>query len=281
MEGIKKLMKYRKPVKNDREKLKNQSVTKKDNTDETDNINGLSTGKKNIRQKDTEEKDIEGKAIQEKFTQEKSIHGKKLKKNNIEKKIEKEESISLNSKADSEKDTDKKLTDNKTYNETQADKTITDNDAQTEEEVAESSAIFDSIMSDNRVIAALGGAILLFIGSYLSFWGVKGDVGKISQGNLFTGYMAGGLFGKLCIIAAAIAAVLVCIRIYKAAWYVQLVSAISYVVQVLLIIINGKNVLGSDIIVSIYPGFGSIICLAGVVIMLIFIRKLGNIDIHK
>ena len=146
----------------------------------------------------------------------------------------------------------------------------------TPQESVQTSALFDSIMSDNRVIAALGGAILLFIGSYLSFWGVKGDVGKLSQGNLFTGYMAGGIFGKLCVLAAAVAAVLVCIRVYKAAWYVLLISAISYIIQVLLIMVNGKNVLGSGMEISLYPGFGSIVCLAGIVIMLIFIKKLSE-----
>lgn len=151
---------------------------------------------------------------------------------------------------------------------------ISDND--TLQESVQTSALFDSIMSDNRVIAALGGAILLFIGSYLSFWGVKGDVGKLSQGNLFTGYMAGGIFGKLCVLAAAVAAVLVCIRVYKAAWYVLLISAISYIIQVLLIMVNGKNVLGSGMEISLYPGFGSIVCLAGIVIMLIFIKKLSE-----
>ena len=146
----------------------------------------------------------------------------------------------------------------------------------TPQESVQTSALFDSIMSDNRVIAALGGAILLFIGSYLSFWGVKGDVGKLSQGNLFTGYMAGGIFGKLCVLAAAVAAVLVCIRVYKAAWYVLIISAISYIIQVLLIMVNGKNVLGSGMEISLYPGFGSIVCLAGIVIMLIFIKKLSE-----
>lgn len=144
------------------------------------------------------------------------------------------------------------------------------------QEPVQTSALLDSIMSDNSVIAALGGAILLFIGSYLSFWGIKGDIGKISQGNLFTGYMAGGMFGKLCVLAAAVAAVLICIRIYKAAWYVQLLSALSYIVQVVLIIVNGRNVLGSGTDVSIYPGFGSIVCLAGIVIMIIFIKKLNG-----
>ena len=147
---------------------------------------------------------------------------------------------------------------------------------ETPQESVQTSALFDSIMSDNRVIAALGGAILLFIGSYLSFWGVKGDVGKLSQGNLFTGYMAGGIFGKLCVLAAAVAAVLVCIRVYKAAWYVLLISAISYIIQVLLIMVNGKNVLGNSMEISLYPGFGSIVCLAGIVIMLIFIKKLSE-----
>ena len=133
-------------------------------------------------------------------------------------------------------------------------------------------------MSDNRVIAALGGAILLFIGSYLSFWGVIADTVKISQGNLFTGYMFGGIFGKLCVILAAVSAVLVCIRVYKAAWYFNIVSFISYIVQVLLIVFTGKNVLGADVKVTMYPAFGSIICLIGLIIMTVFIRKLSNIN---
>jgi hypothetical protein len=147
-----------------------------------------------------------------------------------------------------------------------------------EEENTQTSAIFDSIMSDNRVIAALGGAILLFIGSYLSFWGVIADTVKISQGNLFTGYMFGGIFGKLCVILAAVSAVLVCIRVYKAAWYFNIVSFISYIVQVLLIVFTGKNVLGADVKVTMYPAFGSIICLIGLIIMTVFIRKLSNIN---
>ena len=88
--------------------------------------------------------------------------------------------------------------------------------------------------------------------------------------------MAGGIFGKLCVLAAAVAAVLVCIRVYKAAWYVLLISAISYIIQVLLIMVNGKNVLGNSMEISLYPGFGSIVCLAGIVIMLIFIKKLSE-----
>jgi hypothetical protein len=40
--------------------------------------------------------------------------------------------------------------------------------------------------------------------------------------------------------------------------------------------VNGKNVLGNSMEISLYPGFGSIVCLAGIVIMLIFIKKLSE-----
>ncbi len=147
-----------------------------------------------------------------------------------------------------------------------------------EEEDTQTSALFDSIMSDNRVIASLGGAILLFIGSYLSFWGVISDAGKISQGNLFTGYMFGGVFGKLCVIMAAVSAVLVCIRVYKVAWYFNIGSFLAYIVQVLLIVIAGKNVLGNGVKVTLYPAFGSIICLIALIIMTVFIKKLSKFN---
>lgn len=176
-------------------------------------------------------------------------------------------------------DTKENVINNITDNEKHVDDNVSsnsDSDYEDEEENTQTSAIFDSIMSDNRVIAVLGGAVLLFIGSYLSFWGVISDSGKISQGNLFTGYMLGGMFGKLCVITAAVMSVLVCIRIYKVAWYINIASFVSYIVQVLLIIITGKNVLGSGVKVSIYPGFGSIICLIGLVIMTIFMKKLNT-----
>ena len=55
-------------------------------------------------------------------------------------------------------------------------------------------------------------------------------------------------------------------------------SFISYIVQVLLIVFTGKNVLGADVKVTMYPAFGSIICLIGLIIMTVFIRKLSNIN---
>ena len=58
----------------------------------------------------------------------------------------------------------------------------------------------------------------------------------------------------------------------------NIVSFISYIVQVLLIVFTGKNVLGADVKVTMYPAFGSIICLIGLIIMTVFIRKLSNIN---
>ena len=144
-----------------------------------------------------------------------------------------------------------------------------------EEEVIPTNQVLDSIMSDKRKILTIVGAFLLLAGSYLSFWGVySSEYGRMSQGNLFGGYMVGGILGKICVLAAMVSAVLVCMNMFRFAWYSELVSVAAFALQVLMVLIFGWGILGSAVKVMLYPGLGSFICIAGIIIMVIYIRKL-------
>ncbi|GEM_PF-5660323 len=144
-----------------------------------------------------------------------------------------------------------------------------------EEEQVQTSAFLDELMSDGRKIAALLGAILFFSGCYLSFWGVMSDEGRLSQGSLFAGYMCDGLFGKLCFVLVLCAGISICIRRNQIAWYMQLGSVAAMLVQIVLIIGFGANVTEAAG-AHVYPGLGSLICVLGEGIMVIFIRRLNT-----
>ena len=146
-----------------------------------------------------------------------------------------------------------------------------------EGDVIQTSAVLDSLMSDKRKILAITGVFILFVGSYFNFWGLYSSTyGRMSQGDLLGGYMFGGLFGKLCVVAAIASVVCICLNLFAYAWDCVLVSFAAFVIQALLIAIFGWKSLGSAVSCIVYPGLGSLICLIGLVLMILYTNKLNN-----
>jgi hypothetical protein len=88
--------------------------------------------------------------------------------------------------------------------------------------------------------------------------------------------MFGGLFGKLCVVAAIVSVVCICLNLFAFAWDCVLVSLAAFMIQALLIAIFGWKSLGSAISCVVYPGLGSLICLIGMVMMILYTNKLNN-----
>lgn len=134
--------------------------------------------------------------------------------------------------------------------------------------------VLDLLMSDQRRVLALVGAFVLFVGSYCNFWGTYSEAfGRNSRGNLFTGFLCGGIFGKLCVIGAFAVAALICLGLSAYAWYAALASMVFFAVQTVLVAGWGTTVAeGTDAV--LYPGLGSFISLAGLAVMLIYTWKL-------
>lgn len=145
----------------------------------------------------------------------------------------------------------------------------------TQEEEMETSELLDALMEDKRKILGMAGALLFIVGSYFNLWGLyHKDLGIMSQGNLFGGFMAGGIFGKISVFAAFAILVLICVNRCVYAWYVAVLSAASFLVQVLIILIAGRNNLGTGISGIVIPGVGFFLCIAGLVMSFVFIRQL-------
>lgn len=154
--------------------------------------------------------------------------------------------------------------------ESEADVTSKEGNIVPEEDKPHTNSIIDSILEDSDKCIILAAAFVLFLGSFLEFWGVNTEAGKISQDSLFQGFLLGGIFGKVCVILEVLSVIAVCINIVKYGWYCSLISAAAFVIQALLVIIRGKASAGGNI----YFGFGFFISLAAVVIEVIIIRKI-------
>jgi hypothetical protein len=139
------------------------------------------------------------------------------------------------------------------------------------ENVMNTNAILDSLLSDKSKVITIVGVFILFLGSYLSFWGVNVDgYGRMSQGNLLSGYMLGGMIGKLCIIVAVASTCCICFNKFTYAWYGMLVSTFLFVLQSVIIAIFGTKCMEDGVKCHVYPGMGSFICVIGIMIMLYF-----------
>lgn len=144
-----------------------------------------------------------------------------------------------------------------------------------QKEQPQTNAVLDLLMSDPRRVFSVAGAFILFVGSYCNFWGIYSEeLGHSSQGNLFTGYLLGGLFGKLCVAGAFAVVILICLGLVHFAWYGALASLAAFAVQTVLVAVFGWNVFGDAARGSLYPGLGSFISLAGLAVMLYFSWKL-------
>lgn len=146
-------------------------------------------------------------------------------------------------------------------------------------EQPQTNAVLDLLMSDPHRVFSVTGAFVLFVGSYCNFWGIYSEeLGRSSQGNLFTGYLLGGFFGKLCVAGAFAVVILICLGLVRFAWYGALLSLAAFVVQAGLVAVLGWNVFEDAARGSLYPGLGCFISLAGLAVMLYFSWKLHGAE---
>jgi len=120
---------------------------------------------------------------------------------------------------------------------------------------------------DRTVKFAIIGIIISFFGSFFNFWGIKVDgIGKLDNGNLFDGYSLGGILGIIFIFSVIITLVFIYFNFKKYILIANLVSVIAFLLQVIIILIQGKRSFEGNFNTSIYFSSGFYICLCGIII---------------